>query len=472
VALGEAYVNIRGNLKPLRNALARARKITLSAVKSIGRMAIRTAKWTAVGLIGVGAAAVKMAMDAQESENLFEVSMGKMAKATREWSDSMSKALGLNAYEVRRFVSTFNVMLTSLGIAPKKASVMSQRLTQLAYDMASFFNLKPAEAFQKLQSGITGEIEPLKRLGIIVNETAVKAFAMAKGIGATSGGLRENQKRLQLILREYRANIKAVKASKKTDEEKALAIDKMTFKLRDTVARLSEQKRELSETDKIMARFGLIMEATSKAQGDLERTMGSATNVLRRMTSQLKLAAIQFGIGLLGAVTKASAGISDFVTSSEDKIKNWGQVAGGKVLDAIAWFKDLYAIVNEKGWSEALAKIGVDIKQALKMTMEYLKPKAAEIGRIIGTAAYQAAKGGAKGVAAAAAAHPLVAAGAGAYLGGTIGGPPGAAVGGAVGLTGGLIMQNQRLLTDIQKSNEYARRLNEATRQGRLVGSM
>jgi hypothetical protein len=127
-----------------------------------------------LGLAGVGGglygltrafgAVTKAAMAAEESENLFRVSMGDSAAATKAWSQTMSQALGLNQYEVRRNVATFNVMFESMGTGAEKANAMAKGLTQLAYDMASFYNLRPEEAFQKLQAGITGEVEPLKRL--------------------------------------------------------------------------------------------------------------------------------------------------------------------------------------------------------------------------------------------------------------------------------------------------------------------
>jgi len=112
-------------------------------------------------LIQVGKEALTMANNAVESENLFEVSMGAMAGSTRAWSEKLSKSLKLNAYTVRQSVGTYNVMFKSMGIGAEKAQDMSQGLTELAQDMASFYNLDPTEAFQKLSSGITGESEPL-----------------------------------------------------------------------------------------------------------------------------------------------------------------------------------------------------------------------------------------------------------------------------------------------------------------------
>ncbi|MEN6370938.1 MAG: hypothetical protein ABFD64_02910 [Armatimonadota bacterium] len=208
-------------------------------------------------IIAVGTAATKMAMDAVESENLFDVSMGKMADSARQWSEQMRNELGLNAYEVRKNVGTFNVMLKSMGLTEEKAYEMAKGLTKLAYDMASFYNLKPEEAFEKLQSGISGEVEPLKRLGIIVNETTAQTYAYANGIAA--------------------------------------------------------QGAALTEQEKILARYGAIMQQTSAAQGDLARTMDSPANQARVLESQIAELAVQFGQMLIPMLKTAMGHIQTFV---------------------------------------------------------------------------------------------------------------------------------------------------------------
>jgi len=202
-------------------------------------------------LLGIGTAATKMAMDAVESENLFEVAMGAVAGDARKWSEETSKALGLNAYNVRSNMATYNAMLTSMGLASDESLKMSEGLTQLSYDMASFYNLKPEEAFEKLKSGISGEAEPLKALGILVNDTTIKTYAYANGI--------------------------------------------------------AKQGEQLTEAQKVQARYGAIMEATKNAQGDLARTMDSPTNKLRIMKEQAQQIGIQFGQILIPILEKLIA---------------------------------------------------------------------------------------------------------------------------------------------------------------------
>lgn len=199
-------------------------------------------------LVGIGTAATKMAMDAVESENLFEVAMGSMAGDARKWSEETSKSLGLNAYNVRKNVATYNAMLTSMGLTSQESLKMSEGLTQLSYDMASFYNLKPEEAFEKLKSGISGEAEPLKALGILVNDNTIKTYAYSHGI--------------------------------------------------------AKQGEQLTEAQKVQARYGAILDATKNAQGDLARTMDSPTNKLRVMKEQAEQLGIQFGQLLIPILEK------------------------------------------------------------------------------------------------------------------------------------------------------------------------
>ena len=191
-------------------------------------------------------------------------------------------------------------MLTSMGLTSQEAFGMSKAMTALAFDMSSFFNIKPEEAFQKLQAGITGEVEPLKRLGVLVSATRVEMFALEKGIIQEGEALTENQK--------------------------------------------------------IMARFGLIMEGTRDAQGDLGNTMGSLANVTRRFGVAVKVLLTQIGKlftedvaasmeGLIQKLQNATPAILEFVTNIKAAIAGWIKEQGGlagmwdKLLEAFKKIK-------------------------------------------------------------------------------------------------------------------------------------
>lgn len=301
-ALGNAEKAVNQKMGNILKAVNRVGSGMKSVGDTVSRMGATVLKWSAVAggaAIAAGAAFFKFGMDAVESENLFTESMGKMADAGRAWSVDLAKQLGLNEFAVRKYLGTFNVMLESMGLAPDAAFDMSKGLTQLSYDMASFFNLKPEEAFQKLQAGISGEAEPLKRLGILVNDTTVKAYALEKGIGTATGGVEQNRKAIEIANKEYQLNSNAIMNSTKSAERKKLELEKLAMAHEKTLQKLGAEKVSLTEADKIRARYLLIMERTSKAQGDLGRTMDSPTNMLRRMREQTEALVTKMAMALL-----------------------------------------------------------------------------------------------------------------------------------------------------------------------------
>lgn len=221
-------------------------------LKALGEKAERIGKrmslMVTLPILAAGGAAIKMAMDAEESRNLFEVSMGGMVDVAEKWSAQLSDSFGVNRYESQRLIGTFNVMLKSLGQNEQGAYDMAKGMTELGYDMASFFNLEPEEAFDKLRAAITGETEPLKRLGIVVNETTIKQWALNNG--------------------------------------------------------MIKQGEVLDESQKIVARYNVIMERTALAQGDLGRTLDSPTNKLRILKSRVAETAVEFGMKMMPAFEK------------------------------------------------------------------------------------------------------------------------------------------------------------------------
>jgi hypothetical protein len=244
--LTEAFVQLGAPLGNLNSDLKKAEKSVFKSVKKMADVARNIGLKLSIGgaaITGVSGLLAKFAMTAEETENLFEVSMGKMADQARAWSSSLSDSLGLNRIEVQKMMGVFNVMFKSMGEGAGGAFKMSKQLTQLAFDMSSFFNLRPEVAFEKLQAGITGEIEPLKRLGILLNQSTLETKALTMGI--------------------------------------------------------TEQWSEVDELTKVHIRLAAIMDQTKAAQGDLARTSDSATNQLRSFRSLVDEIAITLGKALL-----------------------------------------------------------------------------------------------------------------------------------------------------------------------------
>ena len=276
--LGADITELKRGLAEAQSGLAKTageaektnRKVAESfshAGDTLGTYGRRLTLGLTVPIVAAGGAFVKAAADAVESENLFEISMGGMAKSARDWSEDISESLRLNAYEVRKQVGTWDVMIKNMGVAEEQAFDMSKQLTVLAQDMASFYNMSPEEAFQKLQSGIAGEIEPLRRLGISLDAASVEAYALEHG--------------------------------------------------------LAKAGEEMTAQQKIVARYALILEQTSTAQGDLARTIDSPTNKLRALKAQAEETQIAIGTKLLPVMV---AGLDAADRALGEVTKRWNEM--------------------------------------------------------------------------------------------------------------------------------------------------
>ena len=231
-----------------------------------------------LGLIGTAAQAAfglmaRHAMHIEEAENLFEVSFGNMADDVRQWSESVADSLAMTAAQIREGAGVFAVMTQSMGLSESAATSLSKNMTMLAADMASFYNLGHEEALQKLQAGLTGEAEPLKRLGILVNENTTAQWAWANGVAAAG--------------------------------------------------------EQLTDQQKVIARYGSIMEQTSKAQGDLWRTADSTTNQLRRLKAQFSDITADLGTMLLPAINRGVHIINNIVDVTRSWYEGNKELVGG-----------------------------------------------------------------------------------------------------------------------------------------------
>jgi len=268
--VGSVWVSIGAKMRPLERALVRAElrvkrfaeRAPAFAGRQFGRVFTGVARQVRRAAIAIAAAityievkALKAGMAQTETANLFSVSMGRMEKGAESWAKKYGAALRLNVTDVKGMLGTFHVMLKSMGLGEEKALKMAKGLTQLAHDMASFYNLPHEMAFQKIQAGISGEVEPLKRLGIILNETTIKNWALTKGI------IRQGEK--------------------------------------------------LTEQQKILARYGTLLEMTTDAQGDLARTLGSEANLLRSVGAAWKTF-----LERLGEASMAGGGFAELLKAT------------------------------------------------------------------------------------------------------------------------------------------------------------
>lgn len=182
---------------------------------------------------------MKKASQYQEVLNLFTVSMGEYAKEAYEYAQTVSDAMGIDPAEWMENQGVFNTIITGFGVAGDKAAYMSKNLTQLSYDLASFYNIGFTEAMQKVQSGIAGELEPMRRLGYDLSVARLE------------------QERLNLGI------------------EKSVS--------------------DMTQAEKSQLRYYAMMTQVTQVQGDMARTLNQPANMLRILRAELEQTARAFG---------------------------------------------------------------------------------------------------------------------------------------------------------------------------------
>lgn len=178
-----------------------------------------------------------------EVQNVVDVTFGDMRHAINDWAKNSAESFGLSELAAKQYASTMGAMIKSMGFTGDAVATMSVKMAELAGDMASFYNLDTDTAFQKIRSGISGETEPLKQLGINLSEANLEQFRMAEGI-------------------------------------------KTSYK------RMNQQQKAL-------LRYHYLLKVTSDAQGDFARTSGSWANQTRILSLRLQSIKADLGQGLI-----------------------------------------------------------------------------------------------------------------------------------------------------------------------------
>lgn len=161
--------------------------VNLAAKISIAVIAVKKAASVLAGFINESNQYI-------EALNLFTVSMGEYAGQAQEYAEKVSDVMGIDPAEWMRNQGVFMTITKGFGVASDRAYTMSQNLTQLAYDLASFSNIPFEEAFLKLQSGISGELEPLRRLGYDLSVARLQQEAYTLGIEKSVSAMTQAEK--------------------------------------------------------------------------------------------------------------------------------------------------------------------------------------------------------------------------------------------------------------------------------------
>ncbi len=196
LTLSSEASNVSQQLKDIANASSQVEKSQKAMRDSVGSSAIKFgALYAALKKAGtVMAGWISDSNDYVENLNLFRVAMGDAAEEAKAYAEEVQTALGIDPSEWMRNQGMFKQITTGFGVAAESANTMSKNLTQLGYDLSSFYNISVEDAMQKLQSGIAGEIEPLRRLGYAIDVATLQQIAYEHGINQSVNTMNQAQK--------------------------------------------------------------------------------------------------------------------------------------------------------------------------------------------------------------------------------------------------------------------------------------
>lgn len=250
--LAKLKVIIDANMKPFKDGMDKVTGVTKSTTDKVNAHMSRI-KGIVAGALSIAAitsfskSCIELGSDLAEVQNVVDVTFGSMSENVNQFAKNALEAYGLSETSAKRYTSTMGAMLKSMGLTTQQAFDMSTSLTGLSADMASFYNLDTQTAFEKIRSGISGETEPLKQLGINMSVANLEAYALANG-----------------ITKSYNA---------------------------------------MTQQEQAVLRYNYLLSVTADAQGDFARTSDGWANQTRILTERFNALRASIGQGLIYALT-------------------------------------------------------------------------------------------------------------------------------------------------------------------------
>lgn len=300
--LERLQVIIDAYTKPIRDELKKVKRSVKSTTSSVDKETNKISKsfkkvgkviatvLSVAAITAFGKSCIDLGSDLAEVQNVVDVTFGSMSEQINDFAKNAITQFGLSELSAKQYTSTMGAMLKSMGFTSDEVFVMSKRITGLAGDMASFYNLSGDEAFQKIRAGISGETEPLKQLGINMSVANLEAYALSQGI--------------------------------------------------------TKAYNSMSQTEQAMLRYNYLLSVTSDAQGDFARTSDSWANQTKILAESFNSVKAAIGQGLINVFTPVLRVVNTLVSKLQvaaTAFKNFttsifGDAGGGNtaVSDAAA----------------------------------------------------------------------------------------------------------------------------------------
>lgn len=214
-----------------------------------------------------------LSMDYIENLNLWKVSMGECVGEATKFQNIMAEAFGTNLSDAVRYQAVFQQMSDAIGMTNKQASILSENMTKLGYDISSFYNLDIEDAMSKLQAGLAGQTKPLRSLGMDITQQSLTPILQSLGINDRSVS-------------------------------------------------------QLTQAEKMILRYIAIMRQSTNAQTDMARTIEQPANQLRILKAQVIECGRWIGNVFIGTFGKIIPYINGFVMAIKEVIKLLANLVG------------------------------------------------------------------------------------------------------------------------------------------------
>lgn len=276
-----------------------------SALGKIGK-AVAVA-FSVTALLSFGKSCIELGSDLAEVQNVVDVTFGSMSETINHFARDALEQFGLSETSAKKYTSTLGAMLKSMGFTTSAAADMSMEMTGLAADMASFYNLDADVAFEKIRSGISGETEPLKQLGINLSVANLEAYALSQGMTTA-----------------YSA---------------------------------------MSQQEQALLRYNYLLSVTADAQGDFARTSDGWANQVRVLTERFNALKAAIGKGLIAVLTPVIRVLNNLlakILTVTDAFSNMISKITGKSTRTATTVKDIGGAADETAGSMGAAGAAAD----------------------------------------------------------------------------------------------------------------
>lgn len=282
-----------------------------SSLKKIGKLAV--AAFSVKAIVNFGKECIDLGSDLTEVQNVVDVTFGSLNTEVNNFAKNAITQFGLGQTVTKKYVGTFGAMAKAFNFSNKEALAMSETLTGLTGDIASFYNLSSDEAYTKLKPVFTGETETLKDLGVVMTQNALDQYALANGYGKTTS--------------------------------------------------------KMSEQEKVALRYKFVLDKLNIANGDFARTSDSWANQTRVLSLRFNELKATLGQGFINIFTPIVKGINRVLSKLQvlaNAFKSFTEMIFGNAVgdDSTSTVSDLASDASKA--SDAVSGIGDSAKKSAK----------------------------------------------------------------------------------------------------------